>query len=74
MDEHQLLALRSAQTIRAQFVLDRSQPWSPRHDVYQVGLLLEGMFNLPATLVVLRDEILTKVFTYESVKDIVDTL
>ena len=74
LDEHQLLALRSAQTIRAQFVLDRSQPWSPRHDVYQVGLLLEGMFNLPATLVVLRDEILTKVFTYESVKDIVDTL
>jgi hypothetical protein len=72
-DEHQLLALRSAQTIRAQFVLDRSQPWSPRHDVYQVGLLLEGMFDLPATLAVLRDVILAKVFTYESVKEIVDT-
>ena len=72
--ESQLLALRSAQTIRAQFVLDRSQPWSPRHDVYQVGLLLEGMLDLPATLGRLRDVILAKVFTYEFVKEMVGAM
>ena len=29
-------------TIKEQYVFDRSTPWSPRHDFFQIGLLISG--------------------------------
>jgi hypothetical protein len=79
--EEPLLALRSAETIRSRYVLDQSRPWSPRHDVYQLGMLLTDMqdnvmmmLDLPANLERLRDVILSKDFTYEIVQQMVAEL
>ena len=68
-DEHELLASRSA-TIKKRFVLDISKPWGPLFDLYQVGMLLADSTFTESTvgLVELRDHLLSKTFTIDTVK------
>ena len=70
LDEHNLLADRSANTIRQRFVLDTSQPWGPLFDLYQVGMLLadNNVTNSSVELAALRDHLLAKTFTADTVK------
>lgn len=76
LNEEQLLSIRSAETIRAKHVLNQSLPWSPCHDLYQVGVLLQDILDLdlPAGLVALCEFILSKNFTYDQVVQLVGEL
>ena len=69
-DEHNLLAIRSATTIKQRFVMDTSKPWGPLFDLYQVGILLEdsSITNSTAELAALRKHLLSKTFTPTTVK------
>ena len=69
-NERDLLATRSATTIKKRFVLDTSKPWGPLFDLYQVGMLLadSSVTDSKAELVALRDHLLSKTFTTITVK------
>jgi hypothetical protein len=64
LEELMLLAARSL-TIKPRYVLDKTQPWTPLFDFYQVGrLLAESAFtDSVAPLAELRDLLLTKQFS-----------
>ena len=69
-DEFDLLATRSATTIKKRFVMDTSKQWGPMFDFYQVGMLLvDSTFtDSKDELEALRDHLLTKTFTTTTVK------
>lgn len=69
-DERDLLATRSATTIRSRFVLDQTKPWGPLFDLYQVGMLLvdSTVTTSSGALTALRDHLLSRKFTTATVK------
>jgi hypothetical protein len=69
-DEPDLLAIRSATTIKKRFVMDTSKPWGPLFDLYQVGMLLadSSVTDSKAELAAFRDHLLSKTFTTTTVK------
>jgi len=69
-DERDLLATRSATTIKKRFVLDPSKPWGPLFDLYQVGMLLVDSTATTSSvaLAALRDHLLSRTFTTVTVK------
>lgn len=76
LNEHELLATRSATTIKKRFVMDTSKPWGPLFDLYQVGMLLvdSTYTESSAGLVELRDHLLSKTFTTDTVKHVLSKL
>jgi hypothetical protein len=69
-DERDLLATRSATTIKKRFVMDTSKPWGPLLDLFQVGMLLADstVTDSKVELAALRDHLLSKTFTTTTVK------
>ena len=75
-DDSSVLAAR-CEVIRQSHVMNSTIGWTPQHDLYQVGLLLQDVDALtrasPA-LLELRDTLLSKCFTAASVKRLVNRL
>lgn len=56
--------------------MDTSKPWGPLFDLYQVGMLLvdSTYTESSAGLVELRDHLLSKTFTTDTVKHVLSKL
>jgi tRNA A-37 threonylcarbamoyl transferase component Bud32 len=75
-NEHELRAIRSSTTIKSQYVLDTSKPWSQFFDLYQVGKLLvdSNIIISNKNLVALRNLLLSKKFSLVAVKNALEAL
>jgi hypothetical protein len=72
-DDGEVLAARSRE-MRQSHVMDSTIGWTPRHDLYQVGLLLQdvdALTSIHVDLVELRNTLLTKGFEIDLVKSLV---